>query len=1296
MKRIISLMLSLVIILGLVCGAVPAVSAASAMKTSNQGIEMIKTFEGFIKWPQMDNGQWTVGYGTGVSGARLEYFNENGITQAQATELLKEHLDSFEKSVNSFIDTHSLKLNQQQFDALVSFTYNLGPSWMQSGTFRTAVINGTKGNEFIYAMAQFGKAGGSPVGGLIERRLCEANLYLNGVYGNTPPANFKYVTYDGNMDGVVPTVTIQGYDSTQSSAVKSTVAAKTGYRFMGWYTAAEGGTWITHLGSKSTGTNKLYAHWQNGEGPKNDNGTIKGTAANYSGYSSNGKDKNVYKTPGGEKSGTVKGDALMTVSAEYVDSANKKWGKISTGWVDVTGGLASTPVYEKAGSEIDPITVTVTTGGVNNRIGPGTNYAKNGTYYKGQKLVITAKQKGGNYTWGKSEQGWIALQYTDYDTVKHLNNEDAKKVTAIGTIIRANSVNVRAGAGTNHAKVGVYYRNDEVKISLQQQVGNVKWGLTEKGWVSLYYVKLTEVEPGEVEDMDMTGGTTGSTGSTTGSTSNGNSTTVISTGKIYNCNTLRIRAAAGTSNAHIGDYASGTYVNIYETTTVRSEIWGRTDKGWISMRYVQLDAPTTGAGVTGRVFRTTTVNVRSGAGTHYPKVGKLTKGTKVEILEYIKVGNATWGRTSQGWVSLYYINLDTPLSNLDQTAADSAPVETIPPAETLPPADDTTATEPVVTKYTVTANTATNGRVTANVASAAKDTEVTLTITPDAGYGLESLTVKNASGAVVPVTNNKFTMPESNVTITATFKVQYNVKINTASNGKVTANTTACAPNAEVILTAAPDAGYELESLSVVNTKTNAAVSVSGGKFTMPEADVNVVATFKKATAKTFTVKINAATNGSVSASTVSAKENDVVTLTVNPNADYALDTLTVKDAANNAVTCRAVSGKANTYSFKMPASNVTIAASFKDAMYNVTIASSSNGSVSVNPDKYVKGATVTLDIAPFNRFELDTLTVTSGEKELEVKQNGDNYTFVMPAADVNVKATFKKIEYALTIADTVNGTVTAEKETYIEGAGVKLTVKPASGYSLEKLTVKSGSNEIETTKTSNVYSFTMPAGAVSVEATFVKTMRKVTIAETTHGTVTADKKDSVAVGETVTLTVKPDNGYALSTLTVKSGSSDVEVKQDGSTYTFTMPNAAVNVEVSFTARTISVTTKAAPGAGGAKITNVPIRLTARKPGSNTWVEICATQKSNGNGSITFLLPSDLPANSIVRPELVSGQGFDYAWNVTSGDRQVRTAATTTSAAASVVNENSQENLKITVDGTGIIRGSFVVEVVAK
>ena len=188
---------------------------------------------------------------------------------------------------------------------------------------------------------------------------------------------------------------------------------------------------------------------------------------------------------------------------------------------------------------------------------------------------------------------------------------------------------------------------------------------------------------------------------------------------------------------------------------------------------------------TGRIFRTNTVNVRSGAGTHFPKVASLAKGTKVEIFEYTKVGNATWGRTAQGWISLYYVSLDTPLSNLDnvQSGAGSAtPGETLPPAETQPP----------VTKYKVNIASAANGVVTASATEAAEGAEVTLTINPNANYALNTLTVKTANGASVAVNNNKFIMPEGNVTVTATFKIQYNVKIQTVTGGKVTANTTAC------------------------------------------------------------------------------------------------------------------------------------------------------------------------------------------------------------------------------------------------------------------------------------------------------------------------------------------------------------------------------------------------------------------------------------------------------------------------------------------------------------------------
>ena len=73
-------------------------------------------------------------------------------------------------------------------------------------------------------------------------------------------------------------------------------------------------------------------------------------------------------------------------------------------------------------------------------------------------------------------------------------------------------------------------------------------------------------------------------------------------------------------------------------------------------------------------------------------------------------------------------------------------------------------------KYDVTVNSTTNGTVTADPTSAEAGTTITLTVTPDAGYVLDALTVTDANSNTVTVTNNEFTMPASDVTVTATFK----------------------------------------------------------------------------------------------------------------------------------------------------------------------------------------------------------------------------------------------------------------------------------------------------------------------------------------------------------------------------------------------------------------------------------------------------------------------------------------------------------------------------------------------
>ena len=225
-KRLICALLAVMMLLSLLPGTVMRASAAE-MTSSEDAIAILKQLEGFAEKPYYDNGQYSIGYGSGCN--KNDY--PNGITEAEADALLREYLADMEKSLNYFINRYGLSLKQNQFDALMLLTYNVGANWVNAdGEFRSAVINGLKGNDFIYAMTLWSNASSKLNMHLVKRRLAEANLYLNGTYSLNPPENYSYVLYDNN--GGVGTVKVQGYDAAQAVIPKA-APVRTGYRFMG-------------------------------------------------------------------------------------------------------------------------------------------------------------------------------------------------------------------------------------------------------------------------------------------------------------------------------------------------------------------------------------------------------------------------------------------------------------------------------------------------------------------------------------------------------------------------------------------------------------------------------------------------------------------------------------------------------------------------------------------------------------------------------------------------------------------------------------------------------------------------------------------------------------------------------------------------------------------------------------------------------------------------------------------------------------------------------------------------------
>lgn len=128
-------------------------------------------------------------------------------------------------------------------------------------------------------------------------------------------------------------------------------------------------------------------------------------------------------------------------------------------------------------------------------------------------------------------------------------------------------------------------------------------------------------------------------------------------------------------------------------------------------------------------------------------------------------------------------------------------------------------------KYNVKVSQAENGSVSAEPTSQEAGKTVNLTVKPDQGYKLESLSVKDASGNDVPVNNNSFTMPKTDVTISATFVEDSTssdegpIKINPyIKNGKITIDPKNPKPGEQVTITVTPEPGYKLKELIVKNS----------------------------------------------------------------------------------------------------------------------------------------------------------------------------------------------------------------------------------------------------------------------------------------------------------------------------------------------------------------------------------------------------------------------------------------------------------------------------------------------
>lgn len=166
------------------------------MKTSQTGIDLIKSFEGLVLTaykPVKAEPYYTIGYGH--YGSEVKYGQT--ITKAQAEQILKNDLIKYETAVTTYNFVYSW--NQNEFDALVSFTFNCG-----TGSLKNLLKNGTRSRaEIRKAILLYNKdVSGNMLAGLVRRRKAELELFNRPVTEQPTTPDKEYETVEDIVKGI--------------------------------------------------------------------------------------------------------------------------------------------------------------------------------------------------------------------------------------------------------------------------------------------------------------------------------------------------------------------------------------------------------------------------------------------------------------------------------------------------------------------------------------------------------------------------------------------------------------------------------------------------------------------------------------------------------------------------------------------------------------------------------------------------------------------------------------------------------------------------------------------------------------------------------------------------------------------------------------------------------------------------------------------------------------------------------------------------------------------------------------
>lgn len=559
---------------------VPAAHAESALTASEACVALIRELEGFSPKPYYDYGQHTVGYGTRCPEDKYFEYMAQGISRTEAENLLRAAVAEIQVAIRDrLVVPYGLRFSQHQLDALVSFSFNLGTNWMNyDSTLRSALLEGAGEDELIYAFSLYSTAGGNYSTGLVNRRLCEANLFLRGIYSKQPSDAYGYVFYDPNGGSL--TYRVQGFLA-ENKAAPAADAVRREDVFLGWSTDITGGSRVTELTADLSGKT-LFARWQSGEDTDSeDTPTVVVRVT--------GDVVNIRKGPGtgyGIARQVYCDDVLIVSHVSQL--SGRSWGKVPDGWIclDYTNYAAVIQGSQAPAEPEDPGTQTPDPENRDRvwgtvqvqdllriRTGPGTAYDMVGYLSNGTRIQILELARVGSGVWGRISRGWVCMDYVTLeapapeDTPSGDSSGETQPSSGSGApemegTVKADALRIRSGPGTQYPVVGFFYQLETVNVSEKMLIDSVYWGKTSRGWINMDYVQTGKAQEGSSSlkpGIEMT----------------------------VTADCLRVRKEMGTDSRIAALLYRGDKVTVLETVTLEDTAWGRVSNGWICMDYVK-------------------------------------------------------------------------------------------------------------------------------------------------------------------------------------------------------------------------------------------------------------------------------------------------------------------------------------------------------------------------------------------------------------------------------------------------------------------------------------------------------------------------------------------------------------------------------------------------------------------------------------------------------------------------------------------------------------------------------------